>query len=72
MIINGYHMWVKRGNARRAALPTQEICGAHAGGLWFDIEEFGSRPPVGVTRLFRDHVHLLGRNPANWTQDPLG
>jgi hypothetical protein len=25
-----------------------------------------------VTKLFRDHVHLLGRNPASWTQDPLG
>jgi hypothetical protein len=48
------------------------VCGAHAGGLWFDLEEFGSHPPIGVTKLFRDHVHLLGRNPANWTQDPLG
>ena len=71
MIINGYHMWVKRGTTA-GSLAKQEICGAHAGGLWFDIQEFGSHPAVGVTQLFRDHVQLLGRNPANWTQDPLG
>jgi hypothetical protein len=70
VIINGYHMWVKRGTS--GVLAKQEICGAHAGGLWFDIQEFGSHPSIGVTKLFRDHVHLLGRNPASWTQDPLG
>lgn len=71
VIINGYHLVLKRGHAG-GSIPTQELCGAHAGGLWFDIEEFGSRPPIGMTKLFRDHVHLLGRNPANWTQNPIG
>jgi hypothetical protein len=70
-VINGFHMVLKRGHAA-GRIPTQEVCGAHAGGLWFDLEEFGSHPPIGVTKLFRDHVHLLGRNPASWTQDPLG
>jgi hypothetical protein len=70
-IINGYHMVLKLGHAAKN-IPRQELCGAHAGGLWFDIEEFGSRPPIGVTKLFRDHVHLLGRNPADWTQNPVG
>jgi len=70
VIINGYHMWVKRGTS--GSLAKQEICGAHAGGLWFDIQEFGPHPAGGVTRLFRDHVRLLGGNLAHWTQDPLG
>jgi hypothetical protein len=70
-IINGYHMVLKLGRAGKN-IPVQELCGAHAGGLWFDIEEFGSHPVIGVTKLFRDHVQLLGRNPAHWTQNPLG
>jgi hypothetical protein len=67
--INGYHLVLKRGHAG-GSIPAQEVCGAHAGGLWFDLEEFGSRPVIGVTRLFRDHVQLLGPNPAHWTQNP--
>jgi hypothetical protein len=70
-IINGYHMVLKLGRAGKN-IPRQELCGAHADGLWFDIEEFGSHPVIGVTKLFRDHVQLLGRNPAHWTGNPLG
>jgi hypothetical protein len=70
-IINGYHMVLKRGHASKN-IPRQELCGAHAGGLWFDLQEFGPHPSIGVVRLFRHHVQLLGRNPAHWTQDPLG
>ena len=70
-IINGYHMVLKRGHVSRG-VPVQEVCGAHVGGLWFDLEEFGHHPVIGVVALFRDHVRLLGRNPANWAQNPLG
>jgi len=71
VIINGYHMWVKRGTTV-GSVAEQGICGAHAGGLSFGIQEFGPHPAVGVTRFFRDHVRLLGGNLAHWTQDPLG
>jgi len=70
-IINGYHMVLKRSHAG-GSVPAQELCGAHAGGLWFDLEDTGPHPVPGVVKMFRDHVHLLGRNPANWTRNPLG
>jgi hypothetical protein len=70
VIINGYHLWMKRGTTV-GRLAKQEICGAHAGGLSFDIQEFFPHPAVSVTRFFRDHVRLLGGNLAHWTQDPL-
>jgi hypothetical protein len=50
----------------------QELCGAHADGLWFDIQVFGAHPSIGVVSLFRDHMRLLGTNPANWTTRPVG
>ncbi|HYA51083.1 MAG TPA: hypothetical protein VEG33_07915 [Streptosporangiaceae bacterium] len=53
-------------------LPVQELCGAHADGLWFDIQVFGAHPSIDVTSLFRDHMRLLGTNPANWTTKPIG
>jgi len=53
-------------------LPVQELCGAHADGLWFDIQVFGAHPSIGVVSLFRDHMRLLGTNPASWTTEPIG
>jgi len=68
-IINGYHVVVKRMTI--GGLPEQEVCAAHADGLWVDIEEFGPHPTIGVTSLFK-HLRLLGANPANWTSNPIG
>jgi hypothetical protein len=68
-IINGYRVVVKRSAA--GGHPEQELCAAHADGLWVDIIEFGPRPLIGVTSLFRQHLQLLGTNPANWTRNPL-
>jgi hypothetical protein len=69
-IINGYRVVVKRMTA--GGHPEQELCAAHADGLWVDIIEFGPHPTVGVTSLFRHHLQLLGTNPANWTKNPVG
>jgi hypothetical protein len=68
-IINGYRVVVKRSSA--GGHPEQEACAAHADGLSVDIIEFGRRPTVGVTSLFRQ-LRLLGTNPANWTNNPIG
>ena len=68
-IINGYRVVVKRSAA--GGHPEQELCGAHVGGLWVDIIEFGRHPSIGVVSLFRQHLRLLGAHPAGWTRDPL-
>jgi hypothetical protein len=68
--INGYRVVLKR--MRIGGLPHQELCGAHADGLSFYIEEFGAQPTIGAASLFRQHMRLLGTNPANWTTKPLG
>jgi hypothetical protein len=52
--------------------PRQELCAAHAGGFAVSIIQYGPRPAIGVASLFRDHLRLLGTNPANWTSNPLG
>ena len=69
-IINGYRVVLKRTHI--GGLPVQELCSAHADGLWFDIQVFGAHPSIDVASLFRDHVRLLGTNPANWTKNPIG
>jgi hypothetical protein len=68
-IINGYRVVLKRMHI--GGLPVQELCGAHAGGLWFDIQVFGAHTGIDVASLFRDHMRLLGTNPANWTTKPI-
>jgi hypothetical protein len=68
-IINGYRVVVQRGTI--GGLPEQDVCAAHAGGFWVDIEEFGPHPTIGVASLFR-HLRLPGTNPANWTSNPIG
>jgi hypothetical protein len=69
-IINGYRVVLKRFHI--GGLPVQELCGAHADGLWFDIQVFGAHPSIDVATLFKDHMRLLGTNPANWTRNPIG
>jgi hypothetical protein len=68
-IINGYRVVVKRMPA--GGHPEQELCAAHADGLWVSIIEFGRHPSMGVVSLFRQHLRLLGTSPAGWTRDPL-
>jgi hypothetical protein len=72
--INGYRV-VLTHQAIREVLGTshrQDLCSARANGLSLYISEFGAHPPLGLARLFRDHVRLLGANPASWTTKPIG
>ncbi|HXZ69800.1 MAG TPA: hypothetical protein VEH31_02880 [Streptosporangiaceae bacterium] len=69
-IINGYRVVLKRFSI--GGRPVQELCGAHADGLAFDIQVFGAHTGIDVASLFRDHMRLLGTNPADWTTNPIG
>jgi len=31
-----------------------------------------AHPSIDAVSLFRDHMRLLGTNPANWTSKPTG
>ena len=68
-IINGYRVSLERDYM--GGLPVQELCGAHADGLWFEIQVYGAHPSIDVVTLFRDYMRLLGTNPANWTTEPI-
>ena len=70
LTINSYRVVLKRYHLD--GFPVQELCGSHAGGLWFDIQVFGAHPGIDVASLFKDHMRLLGTNPANWTKNPIG
>jgi hypothetical protein len=67
--INGYRVVVKRMTI--GGHPQQELCAAHADGFWLSITEFGPHLTIGVASLFK-HLRLLGTNPANWTNNPIG
>jgi hypothetical protein len=67
-IINGYRVVLKRTAA--GGHPEQELCIAHADGLWVDVIEFGPHPTMSVTRVFRQ-MRLLGTHPAHWTTNPI-
>jgi hypothetical protein len=67
--INGYQVVLTdqvHGTDRR------DLCAAPAKGLSLYISQFGAHPPMSLASLFRDHLRLLGANPANWTSKPIG
>jgi hypothetical protein len=67
--INGYRVVLT--HRVLGTLPRQDLCSAHADGLSLYISEFGAHPPISLASLFRDHLRLLGANPANWTSKPI-
>jgi hypothetical protein len=69
-IINGYRVVVT--NQVAGTLPSETLCAANADGLALSINQQGAHPPISVASLFRDHLRLLGTNPANWTTKPIG
>jgi len=69
-IINGY--WVVVTHQVAGTASRQNLCAASADGLALYISEFGAHPPINIASLFRDHLRLLGANPANWTRKPIG
>jgi hypothetical protein len=68
--INGYRAVLSHGIQN--GQPLQGLCVSHADGLAFGIRELGPHPYTSVTRLFRQHIRLLGGNAAHWTQNPFG
>jgi hypothetical protein len=68
--INGHRVVVT--HQVLGTLPRQDLCAAHADGLALYISQFGAHPPINLASLFRDHLRLLGTNPANWTSKPIG
>jgi hypothetical protein len=68
--INGYRAVLSHGTQN--GQPLQGLCVSHADGLAFGIRELGPHPYTSVTRLFRQHIRLLGGNAAHWTQNPFG
>jgi hypothetical protein len=66
-VINGFRVVITTDTT-----PRQELCAAHADGLTLFVFEQGSHPAIGVASLFRSHLRLLGRNPANWVRNPFG
>jgi hypothetical protein len=69
--INGYRVVLTQ-RFPGTTLTSQNLCAAHAGGLALFISQFGAHPPISLASLFRDHLRLLGTNPANWTSKPIG
>jgi hypothetical protein len=51
---------------------SQSLCAAHADGLSLFVSVQGKHPPMSPLTLFRDHLRLLGPNPANWIAQPIG
>jgi hypothetical protein len=70
-IINGYRvvLTTRSPSTRSTSL---DLCAAHADGLTLFISEPGAHPPITPASLFRNHLRLLGANPANWTRKPIG
>jgi hypothetical protein len=66
-IINGFRVVITTDTT-----PRQDLCAAHADGLTLSVSEQGSHPAIGVASLFKSHLRLLGRNPANWVRNPFG
>ena len=77
-IIKGYRVVVTHRDGGTASdggsaiPPSQGLCAANADGLALNIGQQGAHPPISVASLFRDHLRLLGANPANWTTKPVG
>ncbi len=77
-IINGYRVVVTHQDGGTPVVggspgpPSQGLCAANADGLALNIGQQGAHPPISVASLFRDHLRLLGANPANWTTKPIG
>jgi hypothetical protein len=69
-IINGYRVVVTHQIV--GTRPSQGLCAANADGLALTMGQQGAHPPISVASLFRDHLRLLGANPANWTTKPIG
>jgi hypothetical protein len=70
-IINGYRVTVTHLPAAHGDVAVQQVCAAHADGLFVFVSTYGSHPPLNAVAIFRDHLRLLGTDPAHWTTKPV-
>jgi hypothetical protein len=70
--INGYRVTVNHLPASNGRPPVQQVCAPSADGLMVFVSTYGRGASPDAVRIFRDHMRLLGTNPANWTTKPLG
>ncbi|HEY1642233.1 MAG TPA: hypothetical protein VGG35_16190 [Streptosporangiaceae bacterium] len=71
-VINGDRVTVNHLFAVRGNPPIQQLCAARADQLFVFVSEAGTRPALSAVALFRDHLRLLGPDPANWAASPVG
>ena len=68
--INGYLVTVTHLAASRGNPAVQQVCAAHAKGLFVFLSTYG-HPKLTATAIFARHLRLLGRDQANWTTRPI-
>jgi hypothetical protein len=68
--VNGHRVVLT--NLPRGSDYSQDLCAVHAGGLSLYLSVQGRHPPMTPLTLFRDHLRLLGADPAEWTPQPIG
>ncbi len=67
-VINGYQ--VELSNNSHSGWPKYELCANDADGTYVWIAD-GSQPTPSPVSIFRQHMRLLGPEPANWTTQPI-
>jgi hypothetical protein len=70
-IINGYRVTVNHLPAARGNVATQQVCAAQADGLFVFVSTDSDHASLNAVAIFRDHLRLLGTDPAHWTTRPV-
>jgi len=69
--INGYQVIVRRIPSPNGTPPDLLVCASDADGLSVTVSTGIHASPDAVS-IFRRDIRILGRNPADWTTQPLG
>jgi hypothetical protein len=69
--INGYQVIVRRIPSPNGTPPDVLVCASDADGLSVTVSTGIHASPDAVS-IFRRDIRILGRNPADWTTQPLG
>jgi hypothetical protein len=70
--INGYQVVVNHDPASNGSPPGLRVCAPDADGVAVVVSTSGSHASPDAVSIFRQHIRILGTNPANWTTEPLG
>ncbi len=69
--INGYRVTVNHLKGASGRPPTEQVCAAHADGLFVFVSTYGPHQQPNAVAIFAHHLRLLGTNPADWTVRPI-